>query len=77
MSDKKTIEDARADDNGNIKEVKFAGNKTFTPLDTAIRMAEQGKVDAVVVHQKDGDKYLRTRPDGDTKNNLDTMAGNK
>ena len=77
MAGKKKIVDAKADSKGNITAVKIQGNQTFTPLETAIRMTEQGKVDAVVVHPKDGDKHLRTRPDGKTKNNLDEMAGDK
>ena len=77
MSDKKKIVDATADFNGNINKVKIEGNRTFMPIDTAIRMAEQGKIHAVVVNQKSGDKHLRTRPDGDTQNNLDSMAGEK
>lgn len=77
MADKKKIVDARADKKGNIEAVKIEGNKTFTPKETAIRMTKQGKVDAVVVKQKDGDEHLRTRPDSKIKNNLDEMAGDK
>ena len=77
MTDKRKIVDARADEQGNIEAVRIEGNSTFTSLETAIRMTEQGKVDAVVVNPKDGDKYLRTRPDGNTGNNLDEMAGDK
>ena len=74
MPEKRKIVDARKDSKGNIEAVKIEGNQNFTPLDTAIRMTEQGKVDAVVVTPKDGDKHLRTRPDGKTGNNLDEMA---
>ena len=77
MTNKRKIVDARADEQGNIEAVRIEGNSTFTPLETAIRMTEQGKVDAVVVNPKDGDKYLRTRPDRNTGNNLDEMAGDK
>lgn len=77
MSKKRKIVDAKADDKGNIKAVKIQGNETFTPLDTAIRMTEKGKVDAVVVKQKDGEKHLRTRPDSKKGNNLDDLAGDK
>ena len=77
MADKKKIVGASADSTGNIEKVLFKGNKTFTPLSTAIRMTEKGQVDAVLVQPKDGDKYLRTRPDGNTQNNLDSMAGDK
>src|SRR5688572_29787017 len=75
MADKpKTIVDARQDEKGNISAVKLQGNQTFTPLETAIRMAEQGKIDAVVVTPKDAKQHLRTRPDNKTKNNLDELA---
>jgi len=77
MPDQRKIVDARKDSKGNIEAVKIEGNQNFTPIETAIRMTEQGKVDAVVVNPKDGDKYLRTRPDDKTGNNLDDMAGDK
>ena len=45
------------------------------PLEKAIEMAEQGKIEgAHVVHPKSGDPYLRTKPDNKTQNNLDDMA---
>jgi ABC-type amino acid transport substrate-binding protein len=74
MSVKKKIENAKADENGNIKAVKFKGNETYTPIETAIRMTENGQVDAVVVNRRNGDKYLRTRPDNQIQNNLDDMV---
>jgi 4-hydroxy-L-threonine phosphate dehydrogenase PdxA len=75
MSDKKKIVDARADKQGNITEVKLKGNTTFTPLETAIRMTKQGKIDAVVVKPTNAKEHLRTRPDNKESNNLDDMAG--
>lgn len=74
MSNKKKIVDAKADPKGNIKAVKLKGNKTFTPIKTAIKMTKEGKVDAVVVNPKNAKKHLRTRPDNKKKNNLDEMA---
>jgi len=73
--EKRKIVDAIADSEGNITGVKLEGNQNFTPLETAIRMAEQGKIDAVVVNTEKGGKYLRTRPDDETQNNLGTLAG--
>lgn len=73
MSGKKIV-DAQNDSNGNVHAVKLEGNSKFTPIDTAIRMAEAGKVDAVVVSPKSGKKHLRSRPDGQKKNNLDELA---
>ena len=49
MPDKKKIVDAQNDSDGNVKSVRLKGNKTFTPIDTAIRMTENGKIDAVAV----------------------------
>jgi hypothetical protein len=60
---------------GNVAAVKVEGNKTFTPIETAVRMAESGKIDAVPVHPKIGKPHLRSKPDGKMKNNLDYMAG--
>lgn len=72
---KKRIIDARADDKGNITAVRFRGNKTFTPLDAAIRMAEQDRIsNAHAVRPKGRSPYLRTNPDSSKGNNLDDMA---
>lgn len=73
MSGKKIV-DARNDQNGNVNAVKLQGNSSFTPISTAIKMAEKGLVDAVVVNPKLGKKYLRSKPDGKKKNNLDELA---
>ena len=70
----KKIVDAKNDSDGNVSAVKFKGNSNFTPIDTAIKMAEKGQVDAVVVKPKTGNKHLRSRPDGKKKNNLDELA---
>jgi hypothetical protein len=72
---KRKITDAKNDKKGNISHVQLEGNKNFTSKQTAIGMAERGEIDAVVVTQANGDKHLRTRPDGKEKNNLDTLAG--
>jgi len=74
---KKKIVGAKADSKGNITDVKLKGNQTFTPIETAIRMTKQGKIDAVVVKPKDAKEHLRTRPDSKTQNNLDDLAGDK
>ena len=74
MSDKKKIVDAQNDSDGNIKSVLLEGNKTFTPIETAIRMAENEKIDAVAVHPVKAKNHLRTNPDNIKKNNLDELA---
>lgn len=73
MSGKKIV-DAKNDSNGNVNAVRLEGNSSFTPLATAIKMAEKGQVDAVVVNPKSGKKHLRAKPDGKKKNNLDQLA---
>lgn len=72
----KKVIDAKQDSKGNIKEVKLSGNKSFTPIDTAIKMADKGQIaNAHAVHPKASIKpYLRTNPDNQKKNNLDDMA---
>lgn len=74
MLEQKKIVDAKNDSNGNVSAVKLEGNSTYTPIDIAIKMAEIGKVDAVVVNPKNGRKHLRSKPDGKKKNNLDQLA---
>jgi len=74
MVNKRKIIDAKSDKKGNISHVKLQGNSSFTPIKTAIDMAKQGKVDAIVVNPSDKKEHLRTRPDGKEKNNLDHLA---
>ncbi|MEG4445815.1 DUF3892 domain-containing protein [Microcoleus sp. AT9_B5] len=77
MTEKRRIVDAREDKDGNISDVLLDGNKRFTPIEKAIELTEKGKVEgAHVVHRQDGTEFLRTNPDGDKDNNLDTMAKN-
>ena len=72
----KKIVDAKAESDGDITAVLFEGNRNFTPLETAIRMAERGEIEnAHVSHTGEGRPYLRTNPDGEKGNNLDHMAG--
>ena len=71
----KKIVDAKADEKGNIRSVLFQGNSSFTPVSTAIDMAERGQIEnAHAVHTRDGSKHLRSNPDSKEKNNLDQMA---
>lgn len=73
----KKIVDAKADAKGNISHVKLEGNQIYTPLKAAIKLAEQGKIDAVVVKPNNAKEHLRTRPDRRKNNNLDDMASAK
>lgn len=75
QASQRRVVDARSNDEGDITHVKIEGNQGWTPLETATRMADQGKLENVhSVRKPDGDKYLRTNPDGKTANNLDEMA---
>ncbi|MEZ8827042.1 DUF3892 domain-containing protein [Vibrio amylolyticus] len=71
----KKIIDAVQDSNGNITKVRFAGNSTFTSLNTAMNMADRGQIEnAHSVRPKDKKAHLRTNPDRRKGNNLDEMA---
>ncbi|WP_217517438.1 DUF3892 domain-containing protein [Vibrio metschnikovii] len=72
---KKKIIDATRDNDGNICSVKFAGNSTYTPIDTAIRIAQKGGIkNAHVAKPKLSTPYLRSNPDDNLENNLSNMA---
>lgn len=71
----KKIIGAREDKKGNIKEVQFEGNKTFTKIEKAIDMAKAGKIENVNVStSKNGTKYIRKNPNGSKADNVDTLA---
>jgi hypothetical protein len=74
MSQKKIVE-VKKDKAGNIEKVRFEGNKTFTPKEKAINLAEKGKIPGVhVVHPNKGEEHLRSNPDGDKDNNLGELS---
>ncbi len=72
----KKVIDAKQDSKGNITAVKLSGNSSFTPVETAMGMADKGQIDnAHTVRPKNGTKaHLRTNPDNRKGNNLDEMA---
>lgn len=73
---KRIIVDARADSDGNIEAVRFAGNTNFTSIEQALPMAERGEIENThAVYANDKKPHLRTNPDCSTANNLDEMAG--
>ena len=73
---RRRIVDARADSKGNITQVRLDGNARFTPVKTAIPMADRGQIEnAHVVRRANAQTHLRTNPDKSSCNNLDTMAG--
>ena len=76
MPDKRKIIDARGDEDGDITHVLFEGNSRFTPVETAIPMAERGEIENThVVHPHNAKTHLRTNPDGRHNNNLDHLVG--
>lgn len=71
----KKIIDARNASDNTISHVKLAGNSTWTPAETAIRMADRGEIaNAHVVRRSNAKTHLRTNPDGRERNNLDYLA---
>ena len=72
----KKVIDEKQDNKGNITAVQLSGNSSFTPIETAMKMADRGQIDnAHTVRPKNGTKpYLRTNPDNQKGNNLDDMA---
>jgi hypothetical protein len=75
MKKQRKVVDAHADKRGIIKSVKIQGNKSFTPLKVAIKLAERNELSNVIaVHPKNGNTYLRSKPDSNKNNNLDDLA---
>ena len=76
MSKGRKVVDARADSKGNISHVRIEGNQRFTPVKTAMGMADRGELSNAHSVRRDGAiPHLRTNPDGRRANNLDDMAG--
>ena len=75
MGKQRKVIDAISDKKGNISAVKIQGNKSFTPIKTAIKMTDNNELlNVVAVHPQKGKSYLRSKPDSKTSNNLDEMA---
>lgn len=72
----KKITDVKSDKNGVNTAYLFEGNKTYTPKETALNMAKNGQIDnAVYVNAET--PHIRSKPDGNKRNNHDTMTGDK
>ena len=75
MSDGRKVIDAKNAPDGTVSHVKLSGNKTWTSVDAAMRMADRGEIEnAHSVHRSNAKPHLRTNPDGRKANNLDTLA---
>ncbi len=71
----KKIVETKKDSKGNTTSVKFSGNKNFTPIKKAIKMANNDQIEnAHTVRMSNGKKYLKSNPDNKTSNNLDELA---
>ncbi len=76
MPDKRKIIAARGDEDGDITHVLFEGNSRFTPVETAIPMADRDEIENThVVRRHNAKTHLRTNPDGRHSNNLDHLVG--
>jgi hypothetical protein len=75
MSKGRKVVDAKNAADGTVSHVKVSGNTNWTPVATAIRMADRGELsNAHSVHRSNAKPHLRTNPDGRAANNLDTLA---
>lgn len=72
----KKILGVKSDKNGVNTDYLLEGNKTYTPKKTALEMAKKGQIENVVVVNAEN-PYIRSTPDGNTKNNHDSMSGDK
>ncbi|MFB0980189.1 MAG: DUF3892 domain-containing protein [Alteromonadaceae bacterium] len=76
MTGKRRIVGAVADNNGNISAVRLEGNTNLTSISTALRMTQNGQIDAVYVGGNSNTiPHIRQRPNNRQSDNLDDMAG--
>lgn len=75
MTKGRKVIDARNAPDNTVSHVKIEGNATWTPVATAMRMADRGELsNAHSVHRENAKPHLRTNPDGRERNNLDYLA---
>lgn len=73
MDVENTIIKVRKNEDGDITSVMMQ-DKTVLPIDEAIRMTKDNKIQGVNVGKsKSGTEFLRADPDGDPSNNLDSL----
>jgi hypothetical protein len=78
MSNSRKIDGARSDENGRTTHVHFEGNERYTPVDKAIPIVDRGEVsNAHVVRPKGQEPYIRTNPNQNQSDNIDSMSGDK
>jgi ribosomal protein S26 len=78
MSKSRKIDGARSDEKGRTTHVRFEDNQRYTPVDKAIPIVERGEVsNAHVVKPKGQKPYIRTNPNQNQSDNIDSMSGDK
>lgn len=71
----KKVIDAKNAPDKTISHVMLSGNTSWTPVETAMRMADRGQIEnAHSVHRAGAKPHLRTNADGREGNNLDFLA---
>ncbi len=68
------IVSVREDERGRNIAFRFQGNAQYTPLRTAVKLAEQGLIENAHVVRAGRKRYLRSNPDHTRDNNLNDMA---
>ncbi|MBF8983674.1 DUF3892 domain-containing protein [Lutibacter sp. B2] len=73
MNDKSKITKVRKNSDGDITDVMLS-NGTVCPINNAISMAKEGAIEGVNVGRaKNGREFLRSNPNGELSDNLDTL----
>ncbi len=73
MMEKDRITAIKSSSSGEIEAYELSSGKIITK-EEAVGLARDGKIDGVqVLESKNGEEYLRSRPDDDESNNLSEL----
>ncbi len=73
MMEKDRITAIKSSSSGEIEAYELSSGKIITK-EEAVGLARNGKIDGVqVLESKNGEEYLRSRPDDDESNNLSEL----
>jgi Protein of unknown function (DUF3892) len=73
MMEKDKITAIKSSSSGEIEAYELSSGKIITK-EEAVGLARDGKIDGVqVLESKNGEEYLRSRPDDDESNNLSEL----
>jgi hypothetical protein len=73
MMEKDKITAIKSSSSGEIEAYELSSRKIITK-EEAVGLARDGKIDGVqVLESKNGEEYLRSRPDDDESNNLSEL----